>query len=100
VIISVEDTGAGFSPSLLDQINQELNDRDGQHVLGTFQSRHGLRLGIALMVRVARLHSGGVAFGNRQHEPGAWVQFRLPAQAAQRPIGVIGVRTTLDALAA
>jgi len=100
LLISVEDTGAGFSPSLLDQINQELQCRAGEDMIGKFQSRHGLSLGIALMARVARLHSGSVEFGNRQDAPGAWVQFRLPAQAARQPINVTGVRTTLDALAA
>lgn len=100
VIVSVEDTGTGFSPFALDQLTRELDRGDGKHLIWAFESQDGLSLGIALMVCVAQLHGGSVAFGNRQAAPGAWVRFRLPVQATSRPISATGAHTTLNAVAA
>ncbi|HEY0734310.1 MAG TPA: ATP-binding protein [Herpetosiphonaceae bacterium] len=100
VIVSVEDSGAGFSPSLLGQLNRELARGDGRQLISALQSRNGLSLGIALMARVARLHNGSVTFRNRQAASGACVRFTLPAQATSQPVSAQGVQTTLDAVAA
>ena len=86
--------------TLLDQLMRHLDDEYSEHLIDTLQQQQGLGLGIALMVRVARLHGGLVAFGNRQAGAGAWVQFRLPAQTTERTVVAGGVQARLSPVAA
>ncbi|HEX6289517.1 MAG TPA: ATP-binding protein [Herpetosiphonaceae bacterium] len=81
VALRVADTGPGFAPQLLEQIAATIDQGQGEQFIGSLQPRHGTGLGIALMVRVARLHAGTIAFGNHAERRGAWVELLLPKKA-------------------
>ncbi len=78
IIVRIEDSGPGFARQLLEQINSRINQGQGEQFIASLQPRHGIGLGIALMVRVARLHGGTIAFGNHVDRSGAWVELLLP----------------------
>jgi signal transduction histidine kinase len=83
-VIRIEDSGPGFPPQLLTQ----LQSRDTENALpvGTFTTKtSGTGLGLPLMDRVARLHYGTFSYGNLP-EHGAWVQMSLPAVRDQTDI--------------
>ena len=77
-VIRIEDSGPGFPPQLLTQ----LQSRDTENALpvGIFTTKtSGTGLGLPLMDRVARLHHGTFSYGNLPGR-GAWVQMRLPTR--------------------
>ena len=78
ITLTIEDTGAGFTPPQQEYIAKHMDDGHGEQFIGALLPRTGLGLGIALMVRVARLHGGSVTFSNRQDRRGARAQFLLP----------------------
>ncbi|HEX6290100.1 MAG TPA: ATP-binding protein [Herpetosiphonaceae bacterium] len=74
--IRVEDSGPGFSPRLLAQL-QAMGTTSALPI-GTFTTKiGGTGLGLPLMDRVARLHNGTFSCGNLAGG-GAWVQIMLP----------------------
>jgi signal transduction histidine kinase/ActR/RegA family two-component response regulator len=97
VALTIEDTGAGFTPEAEAYIANHLNDGQGEQFIGVLLPRTGVGLGIALMVRVARLHGGNVTFRNRQDRRGAQAQFVLPlwTHALTKGAGDIGLPTAL-----
>jgi signal transduction histidine kinase len=90
LILSVEDHGAGFDPAILSQVAQRIEQGNGEQFIGVLEPRYGTGLGIALMLRVARLHQGTLRCGNHPQKPGAWVQFILPT-ARRRIIEASGL---------
>jgi signal transduction histidine kinase len=74
--IRFEDTGPGFPPHLLTQL-QSMGTTNALPV-GMFTTKvGGTGIGLPLMDRVARLHDGTFSYGNLP-EQGAWVEIVLP----------------------
>lgn len=74
--IRIEDSGPGFPPQLLTQL-QSLGTESALPV-GIFTTKiSGTGLGLPLMDRVARLHHGYFNYGNLPKR-GAWIQIVLP----------------------
>jgi signal transduction histidine kinase/DNA-binding response OmpR family regulator len=88
ITLRIEDTGPGFAPQILDQIARQIDQGQGEQFIAALQPRHGVGLGIAVMVRVAYLHGGTIAFGNYA-DRGAWVQFTLPVTIEAAPAQMI-----------
>lgn len=79
--IRIEDSGPGFPPQLLTQL-QSLGTESALPV-GMFTTKiSGTGLGLPLMDRVARLHHGHFNYGNLPQR-GAWIQIMLPNTPAE-----------------
>lgn len=78
VVLRIDDSGPGFAPQVLAQIETLMEQGQGEQFIAAIEPRHGIGLGIAAMVRMARLHGGTIAFGNHAERCGAWVEFSLP----------------------
>jgi C4-dicarboxylate-specific signal transduction histidine kinase len=101
VVLRIEDSGPGFAPQILQQIAERMDQGQGEQFIATLQPRHGVGLGIAAMVRTARLHGGTIAFGNHASRRGAWVEFTLPKAADLKQLEVIpSENMLLDVVAA
>lgn len=82
--IRIEDSGPGFPPHLLTQL-QSLGTESALPV-GIFTTKvSGTGLGLPLMDRVARLHHGYFSYGNLPKR-GAWIQMVLPNTPAEPAI--------------
>lgn len=101
IVLRVEDSGPGFPAQVLEQIAARIDQGQGEQFIATLQPCHGIGLGIAGMVRTARLHCGTITFGNHTDRRGAWVQFTLPKMAESKELEVIpNDRVALDPLLA
>ncbi|MBV9789263.1 MAG: HAMP domain-containing histidine kinase [Chloroflexi bacterium] len=79
--IRIEDSGPGFPPHLLTQL-QSVGTESALPV-GMFTTKvSGTGLGLPLMDRVARLHNGYFSYGNLP-KGGAWIQMVLPNKPAE-----------------
>ncbi|HEY0735154.1 MAG TPA: ATP-binding protein, partial [Herpetosiphonaceae bacterium] len=95
VVLRVDDSGPGFAPQVLEQIEVLMEQGQGEQFIAAIEPRHGIGLGIAAMVRMARLHGGTIAFGNHAERCGAWVEFSLPKLADLKQLEVIPNHTAM-----
>jgi two-component system, NtrC family, sensor kinase len=100
VMLRIEDTGPGFMPQILQQIAAHMDQGQGEQFIAALQPRHGVGLGVAAMVRTARLHGGTIGFGNHADRRGAWVEFILPKAADLKQLEIIPSESVMrDAVA-
>lgn len=69
-ILRVEDSGTGFNDQVLPHL--------GETVVTTKKSQGGFGVGLLMAARIARQLGGGFAAGNREDNPGAWVELSIP----------------------
>lgn len=88
VVLRIDDSGPGFAPQVLEQITSRIDQGQGEQFIAAIEPRHGIGLGIAAMVRMARLHGGAIMFGNHAGRRGAWVEFSLPKIAELKQLEI------------
>lgn len=69
VVVTVQDTGSGFSAVALDRLFQPFVPSAKPHAAG---------LGLAMTKKIIEAHGGTISAGNRDDGPGAWVKITLP----------------------
>ena len=75
-LVTIADDGAGFSPSVRAALRPFFTTKAG-----------GLGLGLAITLKIVKLHGGSLVFGERQPR-GAAVSMKLPAEGPPRGPGV------------